>query len=130
MSHKTLISRKSSPRLKGFDYKGRYCYFVTCCTYESSLYFKNRKVVLSTMMILKETISAKKAGLFAYCFMPDHLHLLISGGAEFPLKDFMKVFKQKSSYNFRKEYGQSLWQRSYYDHVLRKEEDIRNTVLY
>jgi len=63
----------------------------------------------------------------AYCFMPDHLHLLIEGSELASLAPMMKRFKQLSSYRYKKRTGNSLWQRSYYDHVLRQEED-RNVV--
>ena len=66
----------------------------------------------------------------SYCFMPDHLHLLLSGDKTSSLKDFMRAFKQKSSFHFKKTSGKALWQRSYYDHILRKEEDIREIALY
>ena len=38
-----------------------------------------------------------------YCFMPDHLHILAEGrdqGSD--LKKFISVFKQRTSFNFKK----------------------------
>ena len=62
--------------------------------------------------------------VIAYCFMPDHLHLLVEGlseGADF--RNFMRLFKQGSSYQWKQRYRRELWQRSYFDHVLRDDED-------
>jgi putative transposase len=62
--------------------------------------------------------------------MPDHLHLLLVGEEYSPLTRFMKLFKQKSSFIFKKSHGDPLWQKSYYDHVLRKEEALEEVALY
>ena len=42
----------------------------------------------------------------------------------------MKMFKQESSFAFKKRYKNSLWQRSYYDRVLRKEETLKEVAWY
>ena len=56
--------------------------------------------------------------------MPDHLHLLLEGQSEKTgLRNFVQLFKQLSSYHWKHEGGADLWQRSYYDRVLRADED-------
>ncbi len=56
--------------------------------------------------------------------MLDHLHLLISGLNESSdMKGFIKNFKQKTGYAFKQKTGRKLWQRSFYDHILRDEEE-------
>jgi REP element-mobilizing transposase RayT len=56
--------------------------------------------------------------------MPDHLHVLVEGTTPAAcLLDFMRVFKQRSSFHWRQTYGRELWQRSYFEHVLRDDED-------
>ena len=63
--------------------------------------------------------------------MPDHVHILIEGKRpDSSLPVFVRDFKQRSSYVFRQRYGKALWQRSYYDHVLRTDEDIRDVARY
>ena len=48
----------------------------------------------------------------AYCFMPDHLHLIAAGSDEASdAKAFIKRAKRYSGYYFKKEYGEALWQR-------------------
>ena len=126
----TSNPRKSSPRLKGFSYKGKYCYFITCCTHQGNPCFRDEHLVSSTFGTLKEVAQKEAFRIISYCFMPDHLHLLLSGDETSSLKDFMRDFKQKSSFHFRKISETVLWQRSYHDHVLRKEEDIREVALY
>jgi REP element-mobilizing transposase RayT len=62
--------------------------------------------------------------------MPDHLHILLVGDEKSSLHKFMKTFKQESSLAFRRAHAGPLWQRSYYDHVLRKEENLEEVALY
>jgi len=62
--------------------------------------------------------------------MPDHLHLLAEGSGDSDLAKFIKLFKQRSSYEYRQAKGQPLWQKSYYDHVIRNEDDERESFLY
>ncbi len=42
----------------------------------------------------------------------------------------MQRFKQVTGYGFKRRLGQPLWQRSYYDHVLRGEEDTEDVAEY
>lgn len=55
--------------------------------------------------------------------MPDHLHLLVEGrSADARLTQFVRVFKQRSAFHWKGTFGGELWQRSYFDRVLRSEE--------
>jgi putative transposase len=119
------------PRLKSFDYIGTYAYFITIITIEHAVYFKEPEVVNAVIEILNETARCEGFRIFTYCFMPDHLHLLVIGDDNNSnLKKFINLFKQKSGYWFKKNYNTNLWHVSYYDHVLRKEENIENVSLY
>ena len=81
--------------------------------------------------LLKETAKKEHFTVIAYCFMPDHLHLLVSGLEEqSSLKNFIKLYKQKSGFRFKQKTDQNLWRLSYYDHVLRKMEAIDDVVIY
>jgi putative transposase len=68
--------------------------------------------------------------LLAYCFMPDHLHLLVEGSGASDLARFIKAFKQETSFDYKRRVGRVLWQRSYYDHVLRGPDELRPAVEY
>jgi REP-associated tyrosine transposase len=67
----------------------------------------------------------------AYCFMPDHLHLLIEARAETcsALK-FISRAKQFSGFYYKHRYQRTLWQRYGYEHVLRDDEDTRGVARY
>jgi len=119
------------PRLKDFDYIGTYAYFVTILTKDRGTYLKEVEVVDSLIGILVEKARSERFSVLAYCFMPDHPHLLVSGDDDNSnLMKFISLFKQKSGYWFKKNYNKNLWHISYYDHILRKEESIENVALY
>ena len=81
--------------------------------------------------VLVETAKLEKFRILTYCFMPDHLHLLVIGeDNKSNLKKFVNLLKQKSGYWFMKNYNKNLWHISYYDHILRKEEAIESVGLY
>lgn len=119
------------PRLKDFNYIGINAYFITILTKDRSAYFKNDKVVDGLIDLLFEVSRSERFKVLAYCFMPDHLHLLLHGEDDKSnLKKFVSIYKQKSGYWFKKSYKENLWHISYYDHVLRKEENIENVSMY
>ncbi|MBW2678627.1 MAG: transposase, partial [Deltaproteobacteria bacterium] len=121
------------PRLKRFSYKGRHQYFITICTLNKHSTFSNEDPVMCCLKILKEKSQVMNFKVWAYCFMPDHLHLLLEGKSEdADLKGFISSFKQASGYHYRLNVAQGfspvdmpkLWQPSFYDHVLRENEDL------
>jgi REP element-mobilizing transposase RayT len=62
--------------------------------------------------------------------MPDHLHLLVAGmHSNARLKHFMRSFRYASTLALR-DRARPLWQRGYYDHVLRKSEDLNQVARY
>jgi len=122
--------RRSSPRLATFDYVGQYAYSITVNTVAKHRAFTSSAVVHDCLDTLVEASSKHEFVVHAYCFMPDHLHLLIEGSESSSLASMMKRFKQLSSYRYKRRTGHSLWQRSYYDHVLRQEEDMNVVTEY
>jgi REP element-mobilizing transposase RayT len=68
----------------------------------------------------------------AYCVMPDHVHFLAEARAQeqADLRTLAHRFKQKLGFEFKQASGRTLWQRSYYEHVLRPEESLVPYVAY
>lgn len=125
-----LPKRKPTPRLKCFDYKGQYAYSITICSNNDTQIFTGEQAVKMVLESLYSVCSEEQFQVLAYCFMPDHLHLLLAGEEKSNLVKTMKSFKQISSYRFRKICRGTLWQRGYYDHTLRKDEDIEKVARY
>jgi putative transposase len=121
---------RKSPRLADFEYHGTHAYSVTLVTTLRRPLFTERSNSAEGERFLG--IAAGKYGfkVMAYCFMPDHLHLLVAGDEWSSLPDFMRHFKQLSGYHYKQRTGQRLWQTSYWDHVLRFEEALEDVARY
>ena len=119
------------PRLKDFDYRGRHSYFLTFCTYKRKQTFIDPS--LASMAVEQILRSAKRFefDVLAYCLMPDHAHLLVHGRSNrSDLPRFVKGTKQSSGQIYSRTAKEPLWQDSYYDHVVRPEENLSGIGCY
>ena len=141
-----LRSRKPI-RLENFDYSQNGAYFVTVCT-------KDRRKVLSNIVgegfplpkllpygkivddVIKEIPQKYNCvEIDKYIIMPDHVHLLISiteiGGRGDPsptIETVMGWFKYKATKKINQatgNVGEKVFQRSFFDHIIRNENDYR-----
>jgi len=125
------MARKPPPRLRSFDYIGFHRYFLTICTFGRARIFVDAAPIHLVMADLSRTSEDERFAVIAYCFMPDHLHLLVEG--MHPAADaraFARIFKQRSAFRWKQQHGTMLWQRSYFEHVLRDEEDTIGVARY
>jgi REP-associated tyrosine transposase len=122
---------KPVPRLKSFDYVGFYRYFLTICAHGRAQVFVAEDAVTDVLSQLSRTADAEHFSVIAYCFMQDHVHVLTEGmrqDADF--RRFVRIFKQRSSFHWKRRTGAELWQRSYFEHVLRDDEDSFGVARY
>ncbi|MBI5894276.1 MAG: transposase [Deltaproteobacteria bacterium] len=118
-------------RLKEFSYKGCYRYFITIVTDRKNKIFISNEIVDRILEIFKDLSISCQFIVWAYCFMPDHFHVLIEGKSQdSDMKELLSRFKQKTAFEFKKAYQKRLWQENYYEHVLIKDEDTRKAARY
>ena len=124
-------TRKSSPRLANYEYAGTQWYFVTINTADRKSAFSDASLASSVIDTLASTAADTGFELLAYCLMPNHLHMLASGlRDDSNLGRFLQRFKQLTGFYYKQATGQQLWHRSYYDHILRKEESAEDIAAY
>jgi putative transposase len=112
-------------------YRGRIIVSFTMCIAKNERLFMSDKIFLSMEQILLDCLKKKCCEAHIYLFMPDHCHLLIEGRFEdSDIWEFAVGFKQKSGYWLSKNGYSGKWQKDFYDHILRKNEDIRKQILY
>ena len=129
-------------RLNNYDYSNNGAYFITVCT-------QGRRNILSRIIVgegfhplpiveltkigieIENTINFindnyRNVFIEKYVIMPNHIHLILYLGYENlgghgnpPLQ---KIVGQLKSFTTKK-YGKILWQRSYYDHIIRNENE-------
>ena len=116
--------------MPGFDYRGGLTAHVTVVTRQRHPLFTDDNLARICLQALDESSRRFDATLYAYCLMPDHLHLLVGLDADTTLKQFMHHFKTVSAFRLKQETSSSPWQTSYYDRILRREEDIAAAQAY
>jgi putative transposase len=95
-------------------------YFLTICTAFRLPIFTSSHIVDSTLLQLQQTSAVFEFAITAYCFMPDHLHVLVAGESDQSnFQKFVKVFKQMSGFRHRREARAALWQPGYHERILR-----------
>jgi putative transposase len=113
------------------DYRGPHRYFLTFCTHERRPHFADGLTVDLTRTQFLRAATEERCSVIAYCFMPDHVHLLIEGEREdVDLKRFIKSAKQYSGFYFTRQRRERLWQRYGFERVLRNEEATPDVVRY
>ncbi|MDE3136348.1 MAG: transposase [Acidobacteriota bacterium] len=118
-------------RLASGSYIGQRHYFVTICCEERRPVFADEQPVLRCLTRLNETSVASRFAVHAFCFMPDHLHLLAEGlGTESSLRSFLSPFKQRTAFEYKRKTGARLWQAKYYDCILRKSAEMEAVAWY
>lgn len=148
MEPKTHTSKKH--RLEGFDYSSVGAYFVTICTSDRKELFwsdavgasiarpedvvlsETGKVVLDGINRISEIYSSVL--IDSYVIMPDHVHLLIrirsdNGGRPMVAPTVGNIVRQFKGY-VTKQLGTSIWQKLFYDHVIRNDGDYEETLKY
>ena len=136
----TELPKRGRNRLKEYDYRTPGAYFVTICVKEHRNLLGNvivgadahigPRVVLSACGAVVEGYVKTIPGVVDYVIMPNHLHLYLevpiaedgpmwASAPTQSLSDRIRSFKIMVT----KAVGEPLFQRSFYDHVVRNEED-------
>jgi len=109
--------------LQHFDYVGFHRYSLTFCTMGRQPLFVTQPVVDLVLEQFLRSAGEERFALIAYCFMPDHVHLLVGGTCETSDgKRFISRAKQYSGFYFKQRHQQRLWQRYPFERVLRSNE--------
>jgi putative transposase len=125
----TIFRKKT--RLPREDYLGLRAHFVTVCCDTRQTYLANAFVATRVAFLLQECAASYGFLLHAYCVMPDHLHLLVQGShLHSDLLELMRVFKLRTAFEFRQSSSRTLWEMSFYDHILRSSDSIEDVACY
>jgi putative transposase len=106
-------------------------YFVTVCCHERKRVFASPARCQWLMDIFPGESAVCDFTVHAYCIMPDHFHFLAEGvSSTSDVLGFVKSFKIKSSRLYDRETSQVLWQKRYFDHILRSGESLESVAWY
>ena len=118
-------------RLKDFDYAGLHRYFLTFCTFQRQPRFTMSDAVDLVLLQIQRAAHQDRFALIVYCFMPDHVHLLVQAQADdSDARRFIRAVKQYSAFYFKQRFGQQLWQRYGFERTLRDDEATLSVARY
>jgi putative transposase len=122
---------RKAHRLDPQEYLGQKWSFVTmCCENRNPIFLNADRPAWIVEMLRSESILHQFL-VDAYCVMPNHMHFLVFGKVPTSnLLVFSKSFKQKTAHLYQRETGVRLWQKNYYDHVLRANEGSNHVAAY
>jgi len=124
-------TRRPRPRLESFNYRGQYAYHVVLLTQARSPRFLDHSLGCRCTQHLRRVAGLVGFRLLVFCFMPDHLHILVLGRDDTAdLIRLVQRFKQVTAFEFKRDAGLRLWQQSFYDRTLRVEEDVAEVSAY
>ena len=117
--------------LETFDYIGVQQYFLTFCTYQRRALFITRDRTDAVMTQFLRAGVDEGFAILAYCFMPDHVHLLVEGQhADSDCRRFIARAKQFSGFHYERAFGERLWQRYGFERTLRAQESALAVARY
>jgi len=141
---------RKNQRLQGYDYRKSGMFFITICTKDKRELLG--KIIVDSTQISRIELSEygkmtkteienipthyEEVMLDRFVIMPNHLHLVLQIAANSLQKDLrpattrlsmiIAMLKKKTN----KAAGFNLWQRSFYDHIVRNDEDYRRIAQY
>ena len=124
-------TNRKKPRLEGWNYTEKGAYFITVCT-------KEKKAILCSIYspaipgddpIVKQTTFGeiteealkKIPGVDKYVIMPNHVHMIIFQEDEVSISSKIRLWKSVITAKCK----QTIWQSSFYDHIIRDEKDYQ-----
>ena len=142
----TALPQRKPPRLPGYDYCTAGAYFITICA-------KNRRCIFGSILptgvggdaciapqvtltplgrLVQKHLSAIP-GVTEYVVMPNHIHLILTvkelemkneriGTVSLAIRN-IKMNISKQLHNLKIE--DSIWQRSFHDHIIRNEKEYQ-----
>jgi REP-associated tyrosine transposase len=124
------LKTKPNPHAKNLR-KGRYSsanqvYLITTVTQYREPIFNDFYAARTMVQLLMNEQLLGRADTLAFVIMPDHLHWLMTLSGQVGLSQVMQSLKTLSA----KKIGQPVWQASFHDHALRREDDLPATARY
>ena len=144
------LPKRKQIRIEDYDYSTPGAYFITVCTANREKIFWSdcrgelcspANVPLSDIGIIVNSEIQKLGSVYdavqvdKYCIMPEHIHLIISintgesertrrGELRSPVSapTISRVIKQFKG-SITKQVGRPIWQKSFYDHGIRNQQD-------
>ena len=127
-----MLQNRRNLRLANYDYSDNGAYFITICTWDrrrilSEIVGDDAHIVPKPYGQIAEKYIRNVSEIEKYVIMPDHIHMIIrlengSMWASTPTNRIASIVRSLKTLT-TKEIGEPIFQRSYYDHVIRNQQD-------
>ncbi|MCL2106784.1 MAG: transposase [Oscillospiraceae bacterium] len=135
------LNQRKNIRLESHDYSRAGCYFITICVIEKhpmlgKILPVQQEIVLSEIgwtvknEIRKIPDCYEDVAIDKYVVMPNHIHMILTTGNRTQIATSVSRIIKQFKGSITKQIGFSLWQRSFYDHVVRDQKDYRRLCQY
>ena len=146
------LPKRKQTRLKDYDYSQNGYYFITICTHNRQNLFGEivgatlcgrpnnpDKMIEKWLLELENKFDGVK--ICEYIIISNHLHFIISKTGDHagsPLRDIVGWFKTMTTNEYIENvknnmfppFDKKIWQRNYYEHIIRDESDYIETKEY
>ena len=130
-----IETMRKNLRLKEYDYSKTGVYYITvCCQNRLPLFEQEKAKQIVETWIHKLEEKYDPVVLDTYVIMPDHVHFILikTETDDIPLSRMITWLKTMTTNAYIKEvlahhlmpFEKRMWQRNYYEHVIRNEEDL------
>jgi putative transposase len=120
-----------APRRLDIVFPSNPLYFITCCTYRRRPHLANDRVHEAFVKFSKRARNDFAVAVGRYVILPDHLHLFVALPHDVKLGEWVGTLKRVLARSVERS-GSSdpLWQRGFFDHVLRSNESYAQKWTY
>lgn len=123
--------REKLHRLHPDVYIGERPISFTLCIKDKKRFFTEHNQFKIFQEVLLNELRDFNCSAYVYMFMPDHAHMtLVGNNSDADMKKCLKMFKQKTGYWLSQNKLDIKWQKDYYDHILRSEENLDIHIKY
>jgi putative transposase len=118
------------PRLKGFDYTGAHAYHFVFNTAAHKPLLVG-ELAQQVVAAIERAATATSFELLAYTVMPNHVHLLVQGQSDSAnAVRLVQRCKQQPGFQYRGDTGEHLWLPSFFDRVIRRDDNAGEIAEY
>jgi putative transposase len=127
----TSFRKRRSLRLPCHDYSESRPYHVTWGTHDRKAFLCREDLACVVIECMEAEAARAPVDLCAYCVMPDHVHVLLTPRDGANVTRFIQAVKSRTTRAHWALGGEGkLWQRGFYDHIVRREESVSRIAEY
>jgi putative transposase len=118
-------------------------HFVTFSTYQRRRFLDSPHTRDIVLEVLEQCLTVHRAGCTGFVVMPNHVHAVLFGEAEFRISRFVQVWKKTTSYRLKRLYAGEIlryhqlcpencpiWQARFYDFNVESDEKLSEKLDY